>query len=82
MNGTGMKSWFAAKFTFFLILLLFGTSDLMAQKRSVSLGNPSPSDIGIYEPKSFKSLNALPLSVKLTVEKHLRGRLGISIIPN
>ena len=50
----------------------------MAQKRSVSYGNSSPSSIsmGVYEPKGIKSLDTLPANIRLKVENHLRERLG------
>jgi hypothetical protein len=62
-----------------LVLALFICSHIaVAQKRSISYGNPSPSGIslGAYEPKTFKSLDALPENIRSKVEDHLRARFG------
>jgi hypothetical protein len=61
-----------------IIILLFCSQVTMAQKRSVSFGNPSPISIplGAYEPNTFKSLDALPGNIRSKVEGHLRDRFG------
>ena len=61
-----------------LALLLFCSHEVFGQKRSISFGNSSPSSIsmGAYEPRSFKSLDALPANIRLKVENHLRERFG------
>ncbi len=63
---------------FFVITLCACAPVAIAQSRSISYGNPSPSGIslGAYEPKTFKNLNVLPEDVRTKMEAHLRTRFG------
>ncbi len=72
-----MKSNNSTKYLL-LAVLFFGSHEVMGQKRSISFGNSSPSSIemGAYEPRSFKSLDALPANIRLKIENHLRERFG------
>jgi len=51
---------------------------VFAQKRLITSGNPSPIGISLneYTPKIFKSLDALPESVRAIAVNHLRERIG------
>lgn len=61
-----------------LIALLLCTQAVLAQKHSVSYGNPFPIgiELGEYKPKIINSLGSLPQNIKSKIEDHLRARLG------
>jgi hypothetical protein len=65
------------------IILLFAAliasaSVAQGQSRSISYGSPSPTGIslGVYQPKIFQTLDALPANVRTKIDDHLRTRLG------